>query len=110
MHPAVNGKVVGPTPTRPANYPTSTRESIIMNMTAEPTAVVEEVKYILSPLDRCDQCSAEALVLVKGVTGELLFCGHHYARTEAGLSKFAYEVIDERAKLIQNKLKDEDYV
>ena len=83
-----------------------------MNMTADPAAIVEEEKqeYILGPLNRCDQCSAEALVLVKGVTGELMFCGHHYAKNEAGLAKFAYEVVDERKKLVQDKLKDENYV
>jgi hypothetical protein len=73
-----------------------------MNMTVEPTAV-EEVKYVLSPIDRCDQCFAEALVLVKGVTGELMFCGHHYAKNKSALSKFAYETIDERDKLKENK-------
>jgi hypothetical protein len=72
-----------------------------MNMTIE--SVAEEVKYVLSPLDRCDQCYAEALVLVKGVTGQLMFCGHHYNQNEAALATFAYETIDERSKLIQNK-------
>ena len=73
-------------------------------MTAEQTEVVEENKYVLGPINRCDSCSAEALVLVKGVTGELMFCGHHYAKNENALANFAYEVIDERDKLIQNKL------
>jgi len=80
-----------------------------MNMTAEIKEIVEEVKYLLSPLDRCDQCSAEALVLVKGVTGQLMFCGHHYNQNEEALSKFAYETIDERDKLIENKSKGKDY-
>jgi hypothetical protein len=75
-----------------------------MNMMAE-QKVKEEAKYILGPVDRCDQCSAEALVLVKGVTGELMFCSHHYNKNEAALIKFSYEIIDEREKLIENKLK-----
>jgi len=76
-----------------------------MNMMAEETAIEKnEKKYILSPIDRCDACSAEALVMVKGVNGDLMFCGHHYAKNEAGLIKFTYEVIDERDKLIENKL------
>ena len=75
-----------------------------MNMTVEPTEVLEVKKYILSPIDRCDSCSAEALVLVKGVTGELMFCGHHYNKNEKAIANFAYEVIDERDKLIENKL------
>jgi hypothetical protein len=72
-----------------------------MNMVSEP--IVEEKEYVLNATDRCDQCYAEALVLVKGVTGELMFCGHHYAKNESAISKFAYEVIDERDKLIENK-------
>ena len=99
----VNSEVVGSRPTRPANYKTTTRESIIMNMTAEPAVVEENKEYILSPIDRCDQCYAEALVLVKGVTGQLMFCGHHYAKNEKALSVFAYETIDERDKLKENK-------
>ena len=72
-------------------------------MVAEPVVEKKE-EFILGPSNRCDACSAEALVLVKGVSGELMFCGHHYAKHEAGLKEFAYEVIDERVKLIQNKL------
>ena len=79
-----------------------------MSMTTEEK--VEKKEYVLGPSNRCDSCGAEALVLVKGVTGELMFCGHHYNKNEASLIKFAYEIIDERAKLVQNKLKDEDYV
>jgi hypothetical protein len=72
-----------------------------MNMMAEET---EEVKsYVLGPQDRCDSCFAEALVWVNGVAGELLFCGHHYAKHEEKLKDYAFEVIDERDKLIQNK-------
>jgi hypothetical protein len=76
-----------------------------MNMMAEKTEeVIVEKEYVLNPINRCDVCSAEALVLVKGVTGELLFCGHHYAKHEEALKDFAYEITDERDKLIQNKL------
>jgi hypothetical protein len=61
--------------------------------------------YILSASDRCDRCSAEALVLVKGVTGELMFCGHHYNKivedtlAHQNLINFSYEIIDEREKI-----------
>ena len=73
-----------------------------MNMMVEKT---EEVKsYVLGPQDRCDSCSAEALVWVNGVAGELLFCGHHYNKHESKLKDYAFEVVDERNKLIQNKL------
>ena len=76
-----------------------------MNMTAEE---VEESKvdkeYLLKAIDRCDSCGSQAYVLVKGVNGELLFCGHHYKKNEKALAEFAYEIIDERKKLIHNKL------
>lgn len=51
----------------------------------------------LTKQDRCDaDCDAQARVLVKGLAGELLFCGHHYAKNEKELTDFAYEIIDER--------------
>ena len=46
--------------------------------------------------DRCDRCGAQAFVIVKGVSGELYFCGHHYGQNEKALVKFAYEIVDER--------------
>lgn len=71
-----------------------------MNMTiSQEIEAVQEKEYILGPSTRCDQCSAEALVLVKGVVGELMFCKHHYEKNESALSKFAYETIDEREKI-----------
>lgn len=30
--------------------------------------------------DRCDFCSAQALVLLTGKSGSLQFCGHHHDR------------------------------
>lgn len=75
-----------------------------MNMTAELVEdVVVEKEYILGPKDRCDSCQAEALVWVNGVTGELLFCGHHFNKHEAKLREYAFEIVDEREKLLQNK-------
>ena len=38
----------------------------------------EEVKKVLKIADRCDKCGAQAFVLATGVSGELMFCGHHY--------------------------------
>ena len=58
--------------------------------------VMDTIEKVLNLSDRCDSCQAQAFVLVKGVTGELLFCGHHYAKHEKALEAFAYEVIDER--------------
>lgn len=54
-------------------------------------------EQVLTRQDRCDaDCDAQARVLVKGISGELLFCGHHYAKNEDKLIEFSYEVIDER--------------
>jgi hypothetical protein len=78
------------------------------------TMVKDEVKqeWQLSRIDRCDRCSAEALVRVTGLNGDLLFCGHHYNKIMDNavgydkMMKFAITILDERDKLDQNKLKD----
>jgi hypothetical protein len=78
----------------------------------------EEVtkEWVLKATDRCDSCAAEALVKVSGLSGDLMFCGHHYNKimdNPEGYKKmmsFALTVVDEREKLVQNKLKDKDYV
>jgi hypothetical protein len=75
-----------------------------MNMTSETIEEkVFEKEYVLKAIDRCDSCHAQAYVIVKGVTGELFFCGHHFAKNEIKLKEFAYEIIDERDKLQENK-------
>lgn len=56
----------------------------------------------LTALDRCDRCSARALVLLIGKTGELMFCGHHYnsiidnAVGYDKIMKFIVEIVDNR--------------
>jgi len=76
---------------------------------------VTEKQYILTAHDRCDRCSAQAYVMVKGAMGELLFCGHHYDKIMnspdgyANMMGFMLEVIDERDRLVENKSKGEDY-
>jgi len=56
----------------------------------------EVVDRQLKVADRCDRCGSQAFVLVKGITGELMFCGHHYTKNQNALENYAYEVIDER--------------
>ena len=77
---------------------------------------VKEQERVLTLNDRCDagSCSAAALVQVKGVTGELLFCGHHYNKIiddPVGYEKimaFGFEIIDERWSMQgENRLKSE---
>lgn len=58
--------------------------------------VMDTIERVLNLSHRCDACQAQAFVLVKGVTGELLFCGHHYNKHFEALQAFAYEILDER--------------
>lgn len=77
--------------------------------------IVQEEKTLTS-LDRCDagNCGAQAYVKAVGMNGELLFCGHHYdsiTNNAVGwdrLEKFAYQILDERDRLIENRLMGED--
>ena len=72
------------------------------------TMITEDVvqkEWALKATDRCDSCAAEALVKVTGLSGDLIFCGHHYNKimdNPEGYKKmmsFALTVIDEREKL-----------
>ena len=74
-----------------------------MNMIAEEKVQIKE--WILGATDRCDSCAAEALVQVTGVSGDLLFCGHHYNKVmdnpngHKNMMGFALTILDERKKL-----------
>ena len=72
-------------------------------------------EWTLTAVDRCDaECSAQAYVVVKGVSGELMLCSHHYNKImdhPIGYEKmtaFAFETIDERDRLIENRLIGDD--
>ena len=60
-----------------------------------------EKSYVLNAKDRCDKrdCGAQAFVWVNLLSGDLLFCSHHYNKNEAALVPLVIEVIDERAKI-----------
>jgi hypothetical protein len=72
-----------------------------MTMTEE----VVQKEWLLKATDRCDSCPSEALVKITGMSGELMFCGHHYNKIMNNLEgykkmmSFALTVIDEREKL-----------
>ena len=53
-------------------------------------------EFVLKKTDRCDSCQAQAFVLVKLASGELMFCGHHFNEHQIALKKSAYEIVDER--------------
>jgi hypothetical protein len=69
-------------------------------------------EYVLTAADRCDSkdCGAQAYIKVIGVTGELTFCAHHYNKIVDNavgydkIMKFAYDIIDEQERLIENRL------
>jgi hypothetical protein len=67
-----------------------------MTLTEEVQEVQEIEQRQLKVVDRCDQCGAQAFVLVKLLTGELMFCGHHYNKHKEKLNNQAYEIVDER--------------
>jgi hypothetical protein len=80
--------------------------------------VKEKVKakeWALSANDRCDStdCGAQAYIQVTGVTGDLFFCSHHYNKIMDNavgydkMMKFAFNIVDEREKLVENRLKQE---
>lgn len=74
----------------------------------------KEQTWVLSALDRCDSCGAQAYIQVKGMSGDLLFCVHHYdaimssAKGYERMMSFMLEVIDERDRLIENRLVGEN--
>ena len=59
----------------------------------------------LTGSDRCDSCGSQAYVWVNGVTGDLLFCGHHYTKImndtkgRSAMEAFAFETVDDRYKM-----------
>lgn len=55
----------------------------------------EKVKKVLKIADRCDRCGAQAFVLATGVSGELMFCGHHYHEHEYQITQWAYKIVNE---------------
>jgi hypothetical protein len=60
------------------------------------TLTQEKTDRILNLQDRCDSCNSQAFVMVKLLSGQLLFCGHHYVKHQEKLNDQAYEIIDER--------------
>lgn len=76
--------------------------------------MTEQKEWVLTAADRCDSCTAQAYVKVTGVSGDLLFCAHHYNKIMDNavgydkMMKFAYQIVDERNRLEENRTKGED--
>jgi len=71
---------------------------------------VKPKQWKLKEADRCDKCRVRAYVLIKGSTGELLFCNHHYEKimndpkSYNKMMAFMLEVVDERERLSKDKI------
>jgi hypothetical protein len=59
--------------------------------------------YVLTALDRCDSCGAQAYVKVTMASGELYFCAHHGAEFKDKLSATALHWHDESARLLEER-------
>jgi hypothetical protein len=65
----------------------------------------EKPVYTLDATHRCDRCGAQAYVRVfLKSENSLLFCGHHFADLESVLSSIWNYTVDERERLVENKL------
>lgn len=70
----------------------------------------ETKEWQLTAFDRCDSCGAQAYIMIKGSTGDLMFCGHHYEKimnnpdSYTKMMSFMLEVVDERERLVENRL------
>jgi len=67
-----------------------------MTLTEEVQKEQEVEERQLRVVDRCDSCGSQAFVLVKLLSGELVFCGHHYNKYSDKLNHSSYEIVDER--------------
>jgi hypothetical protein len=59
------------------------------------TKVKKQEDKVLKIADRCDRCGAQAFILATGVSGELMFCGHHYHKYEYEITQWAYKIVNE---------------
>ena len=60
---------------------------------------LERPEQLLTALDRCDYCGAQAYVKATLTTGELLFCNHHANEFKSKLQPVALEWHDESSRL-----------
>jgi hypothetical protein len=64
---------------------------------------------MLSSLDRCDRCGAQAYVRVTlGGGGELMFCAHHARQHEDKLRDMSAVIHDESERLVSSSASSDD--
>ena len=56
---------------------------------------------LLTALDRCDYCGAQAYVKATLATGELFFCAHHAAEFKEKVQPIALDWHDESSRLLE---------
>lgn len=71
------------------------------------TETIETPQPTLTANDRCDSCSAQAYVQVFLIEGSLLFCAHHFTKSEDILTKKAIKIVDESHRLYPDGVKPE---
>lgn len=54
---------------------------------------------VITGLDRCDSCGAQAYFLAVFESGELYFCRHHFLKNESAIRDIAYHIIDQSETL-----------
>ena len=80
-----------------------------MTNTVQDHPASKQEEWKLTVHDRCDRCGSQAYVKIVGVTGELLFCSHHYNKIinnpegYKNMMAFMYAVLDERERLQENR-------
>lgn len=62
---------------------------------------LERPAQLLTALDRCDYCGAQAYVKATLASGELLFCAHHATEFKSKLQPVALEWHDESSRLLE---------
>lgn len=65
--------------------------------------VVTEAEVSLTLEDRCDKCSAAAMVRVTLLNGQLYFCGHHAKELGTTLIAKSVEVYDPEGVIAHGK-------
>ena len=72
-----------------------------MSQIATENGAIDELDHMLTALDRCDACGAQAYIKVTLATGDLLFCAHHGAKFKDKLFPDALAWHDESARLLE---------
>lgn len=68
------------------------------------TVEAMELPRVLTAVDRCDRCGAQAYISATLLSGmELLFCAHHFSdnHNDTALRNAGAKIHDERDKLVR---------